>query len=190
MWGRVGQREQDGHSLLGLSCVSCLPHPGSASSCPGPWFPWFRTPLIPLMSQWLVAPSPSHSSGQVQSVFPMGTNEKFTARKPLCQVAPSPAPCPAPRPSLSGSEFTETSQVSDSHLPFLLRRDGPNPHALEPGTCLPGGWHAVGERGSPGGKPEQSIPLRSHLPSRHCLLDEQAVPLASCHLRGEPGRER
>lgn len=116
----------------------------------------------------------------------MGTNEKFTARKPLCQVAPSPAPCPAPRPSLSGSEFTETSRVSDSHLPFLLRRDRPNPHALESGTCLPQGG-MLWERGVALGA-NQSRASPSGLtspPGIVCWMSRRC--LASCHLRGEPG---
>lgn len=71
---------------------------------------------------------------------------------------------PSPPPYSSWPEFMENSQVNDSHLPFLLRRKGPNPPSLEPGTCLPQGLRAVGEQGWTWElNPEQNIPFGPHL---------------------------
>lgn len=115
--------------------------------------PLIPAPLIPLKSWWHVAPSPAHSLRQVLCVclyhwiqIQLEIYGKETTREVTAFPCALPA-CAGSSPSPPAwPEFMETSQVSDSHLPFLPWERGAQPLCSEPGTfCLkvPLSWDGV-----------------------------------------------
>lgn len=103
--------------------------------------------------------------------------------------------CPLPSllPLSQGS--WKTSQVSDSHLPFLLSREGPHPLLWNLAPSFPQSPALLGQGGRDAlwrrrGRPGSWIQGRSS--SSASLISQRCRPrscsLASCDLRGEPGQ--